>query len=336
MAAGQERALRRRIRSVNSTRKITRAMELIAASRIARAQHAIASARPYVDGMKALLSGLADNNEARRHPIFASSEEVRSVAVVAIAADRGLCGAYNSNVLRTTERLVASHREEGRSCRLVLVGKKAQGYFRYRGHDATDSFTGVTDKPRFADAAAIASRLAEIMGAGTAPAGTVAAGSSDAARDRVDLVQFVYTRFRSLGVQEVVTEQVFPVLPEAHTFPEPHQPTAEELARREAGEHHVGGTGELVYADYEFEPESAELLDTLVPRVIETRVFGALLDASASEHASRQRAMKAATDNADEFVKVLTRQMNRARQDSITTEIMEIIGGAEALGKGAA
>lgn len=347
MAAGQERVLRRRIRSVNSTRKITRAMELIAASRIARAQHAIAAARPYVQGMTALLGGLADNYEARRHPIFAEVGEVNSVALVVIAADRGLCGAYNSNVLRTAERLAVSHRDQDRTVHLVLVGRKAQAYFRYRGYDVSDSFTSVTDKPSFANAAVIAERLAVIMGTarsgrsegGESPAEPVGAsvsgggtgsGTDEGTSRSVDLVQIVYTKFRSLGIQQVITEQVFPVMPESH-LPVPHARTAQEQAEIEAHDHRVGGSGQLVFVDYEFEPDAYVLLDTLVPRVVETRIYGALLDASASEHASRQRAMKAATDNADEFVKVLTRQMNRARQDSITTEIMEIVGGAEAL-----
>jgi len=330
MAAGQERALRRRIRSVNSTRKITRAMELIASSRIARAQHAIAAARPYVEAMTALLDGLADNMEARRHPVFNRPEHVSKVAVVVVAADRGLCGAYNSNVLRQAERLAESHRRERREVEMVLVGRKAQSYFRYRGWDTKRSFVGVTDKPTFSDAQVIAQSLLQVMGAVPGGDGEGTDPVEDSAR--ADLVQIVFTRFRSLGSQEVVTEQVFPVQAGSHRHDEEETGSGGSGTGFDSGTESVSAEQRLsALVDYDFEPEAPLLLDTLVPKVVETRVFGALLDASASEHASRQRAMKAATDNADEFVKVLTRQMNRARQDSITTEIMEIVGGAEAL-----
>ncbi|HUY86736.1 MAG TPA: F0F1 ATP synthase subunit gamma [Acidimicrobiales bacterium] len=334
MAAGEERALRRRIRSVNSTRKITRAMELISSSRIAKAQHAIVATRPYLQGMRDLLSGLADNLEARKHPIFAESSEIRGVVVVVLAADRGLCGAYNSNVLRSAERLAKSHMDAGRSCTLIVIGKKAQNYFRYRGYDVERSFLGLTDKPVFGDAGKIASSISEAM-----------------SQEGVDLVQIVYTRFMSLGTQAVVTEQVFPIVSESADSSESSITDSSSSAGSSAvssanstgsgGQSQSGGTAQsqhaagsihLLHVDFEFEPDAGELLDDLVPKAIETLVYGALLDASASEHASRHRAMKAATDNADEFAKSLTRQMNRARQDSITTEIMEIVGGAEALG----
>ncbi len=317
MGAGQERALRRRIKSVNSTRKITRAMELIAASRIAKAQHAIAAARPYVNAMSELLVGLARNYEARRHAIFSESESIEGVAVVVVSADRGLCGAYNSNILRTAERLIKDHQEAGRVCKVVAIGKKAQGYFRYRGYEIDKSFLGMTDQPKFTDASLVGKQVSELM-----------------LQPEINLVQIVYTQFISLGTQKVVTEQIYPVVADGLL----QGPTADSANGADAGSAGAGAGGglsaasPLMYIDYEFEPDSDILIDNLVPRVLETRIFGSLLDASASEHASRQRAMKAATDNADEFAKNLTRQMNRARQDSITTEIMEIIGGAEALG----
>ncbi len=271
-------------------------MELIAASRIAKAQHAIIGAKPYIASMGNLLEGLAKNFEARRHPIFAQSEHVEGVAVIVVSADRGLCGAYNSNVLRAGERLVKEHLEADRICKVVAVGKKALGYFRYRGYEMDRTFLGITDQPKYPDAKAIADQVALLM-----------------EQPEINLVQIVYTQFVSLGTQKVVIEQIYPVVANDQVIDEDSP----------AG---------LRYRDYEFEPDSDVLIDYLVPRVLETKIFGSLLNASASEHASRQRAMKAATDNADEFAKNLTRQMNRARQDSITTEIMEIVGGAEALG----
>jgi F-type H+-transporting ATPase subunit gamma len=300
-------------------------MELIAASRIAKAQHAIAAARPYVNAMSELLVGLARNYEARRHAIFSESESIEGVAVVVVSADRGLCGAYNSNILRTAERLIKDHQEAGRVCKVVAIGKKAQGYFRYRGYEIDKSFLGMTDQPKFTDASLVGKQVSELM-----------------LQPEINLVQIVYTQFISLGTQKVVTEQIYPVVADGLL----QGPTADSANGPEldgAGGGTSAGTGAgaggglsaaspLMYIDYEFEPDSDILIDNLVPRVLETRIFGSLLDASASEHASRQRAMKAATDNADEFAKNLTRQMNRARQDSITTEIMEIIGGAEALG----
>ncbi len=290
MAGGQERILRRRIRSIESTRKTTRAMELIAGSRIVRAQQRIVSARPYMERMNKLASDIAAAPGGAEHRVLGSAEETGNIAIIAIAADRGLCGAYNTSVLRATEDVLASHASEGHATTLVTVGKRAESYLRFRGHRADHSVTGVTDRPTFEDARRVAEVVTEPYTSGVI--------------DRVDVVS---TRFVSAGTQRVEKETLLPL-----------EPTATDESEREL-------------VDYELEPDRGDLLEILAPQLIEARVFMALLEASASEHAARQRAMKAATDNADDLITSLRRVMNRVRQDSITTEIMDIVGGAEAL-----
>jgi F-type H+-transporting ATPase subunit gamma len=295
MAGGQERTLRRRIRSVQSTRKITKAMELIAASRIVRAQSRIAANRPFRDGMERVLrlTAAADPTAAKR--LLGTPESPRHVGILAIAGDRGLAGSYNSGVLRATERLVAEHLGNGAEVTVWSVGKKAPPYFRYRGIDTARSFAGFADRPEFADARYIAAVVAAPFVSG-----------------EIDLVQLVSTRFISAGTQRVEAMQMLPVpLPEA----DEEAPVQEDKLE--------GYT--------EFEPEPSKLLIELAPRALEAEIFAALLEGAASFFTAQQRAMAAATDNADELVRTLTRVMNRARQDAITTEIMEIVGGAEAL-----
>jgi F-type H+-transporting ATPase subunit gamma len=299
MAGGQERVLRRRIRSVQSTRKITKAMELIAASRIVRAQARIAANRPYRVGMEKILrvTAAADPTAARK--LLGTPASPSRVGVLAIVGDRGLAGSYNSGVLRATERLVAEHRRNGAEVTLWTVGKKAPGYFRYRGVETAHSFAGMADRPEFDDARTVASVV-------TAP---FVAGD-------MDLVQLVSTRFISAGTQRVETLQMLPL-------PLPDEGAEEDAA---ATTHAPGTVGYT-----EFEPEPEKLLAALAPRAAESEIFSALLEGAASFFTAQQRAMAAATENADELVRTLTRVMNRARQDSITTEIMEIVGGAEAL-----
>jgi F-type H+-transporting ATPase subunit gamma len=296
MAGGQERILRRRIRSVQSTRKITKAMELIAASRIVRAQLRIAANRPFREGMERVLRVTAAADPAAATRLLGTPESPRHVGILAVAGDRGLAGSYNSGVLRATERLVAQHRSAGADVTVWSVGKKAPPYFRYRGIEMARSFVGFADRPEFADARLIAAVVAAPFVAG-----------------EIDLVQMVSTRFVSAGTQRVATLQMLP-LP---------QPEADEEAPAQDDEKLEGYT--------EFEPEPEKLLISLAPRALEAEIFAALLEGAASFFTAQQRAMAAATDNADELVRTLTRVMNRARQDAITTEIMEIVGGAEAL-----
>jgi F-type H+-transporting ATPase subunit gamma len=292
MAGGQERVLRRRIKTVESTKKITKAMELIAASRIVKAQQRVAAARPYSERITEVIRNLAAGGAGLDHPLLKPRDDIRTVAYVAITADRGLAGGYNNNVIRATERAMRADREAGRETKLYVVGKKAQSYFRFRGTPIEASFLGVTDQPTYEQAREIA--------------GSVAWAFEDEA---VDTVELVYTQFLSAGSQRVVVRRLMPL---------------DTSKLEEAREGHATSS-------YEFEPDPDTILERLLPRYAEARVFAALLDASASEHAARQRAMKSATDNAEDLITNLSRAMNRARQDAITTEIMEIVGGAEAL-----
>jgi F-type H+-transporting ATPase subunit gamma len=300
MAGGQERILRRRIRSVQSTKKITRAMELIAASRIVRAQARVEAAGPYSDQITQVVHDLADAGGAVESPLLVPRPETRRVGHIVLTADRGLCGAYNSSILRATEGEMQEHRELGRDSVLYVVGRKGESYFRFRNYPTAATFTGFSDQPSYEDARVIAGAVAEPFLSG-----------------EIDLVQVIYTRFVTVGFQEVVVR--------------PLMPLDRETLRGEDEERHAERDGQGPRAAYEFEPGPEAILERLLPRYVEARVFAALLNAAASEHAARQRAMKAATDNADELIVGLTRVMNRARQDAITTEITEIVGGAEAL-----
>jgi F-type H+-transporting ATPase subunit gamma len=292
MAGGQERILRQRIKSVRATRKITKAMELIAASQISRSQARIVANRPYRQGMRRIVYEAAKGDPAAAEKLLAVPDVIETAVVVVVAGDRGLSGSYNSSVFRASERLIRSLRENGTEVRLFTVGKKAAPFFRFRGFEVEHSFVGFTDRPTFADARHVA--------------GTVVAPFIDGEAQQVLLVS---TRFLSAGSQVVETEQLLPL-----TAPEVDEPAP---------------TGLSGYT--EFEPEVAELLFFLAPRALESEIFSALLEGAASFHTSQQRAMAAATENADELGQTLSRIMNRARQDSITTEIMEIVGGAEAL-----
>jgi F-type H+-transporting ATPase subunit gamma len=297
VAGGQERVLRRRIKSVQSTKKITRAMELIAASRIVKAQQRVAAARPYSERITEVIRNLAKAGAGRGSPLLEAREQIGTVCFVVIAADRGLAGGYNSSVIRLAERAMLAEQAEGRQTALVTVGKKAHGYFRFRGYEIAESFSGFSDDPTYEDARGVAAFVTERFEQGD-----------------YDQVRIAYTRFISLGTQRATDATFLPL-----------ERLAEDDARASEGP----------TADYEFEPDPDEILERLLPRYAEARLYAALLDAAASEHAGRQRAMKSATDNADDLITRLSRVMNRARQDSITTEIMEIVGGAEALRQGA-
>lgn len=296
MAGGQERILRGRIRSVQATKKITRAMELIAASRIVKAQQRVSAAVPYSELITEVVRDLSAAGAGSESPLLAGRDQVKKVCYVVLTADRGLCGGYNSGVMRATEGEIKQEALAGRDHVIVPVGRKAEGYFRFRGYNMAQSFTGFTDSPTYA----VAKEIGEFV------TGLFTSGE-------VDRVELVYTRFVSAGNQEVVQRPLVPL----------DTKVAE------------GGDGKSAAGhDYEFEPTPELILETLLPRYVEARVYAALLNAAASEHAFRQRAMKAATDNAEELIKNLSRIMNRARQDSITTEIMEIVGGAEAMASG--
>jgi F-type H+-transporting ATPase subunit gamma len=308
MAGGQERILRRRIKSIQSTKKITKAMELIAASQIVRAQGRIAASKPYQHGMARIVLETALGDPVAAGRLLGTPETVSKVAVLSVVADRGLCGGYNTMVFRATERLLAGYGADGTEWRLFTVGKKAQGYFRYRGQEVERSFVGLSERPSFADARAVA-----------------AAVLTPFVNDEVDQVMLVSTRFLSAGSQRVEVRQLLPLVDPREADEAPSGPEVAAAAISEP-------QGPKGYT--EFEPDAAILLETLAPRAAETEIFGALLEASASEVTARQRAMAAATDNAGELIKKYSRIMNRARQDTITTEIMEIVSGAEALRAG--
>jgi len=282
--AGQERLLRHRIRSVRSTQKITRAMELIAASRIVRAQQAIVAARPYAERIDEVVSELAATPEAKGHWMFA--RRGGSALVLVLGADRGLAGAFSSSLLRAAEELLGELSGTGPEPAAVAVGRKVVSYFRSQGRSLVGHFEGMADRPLFEDAQGIVGAIADQLASGT-----------------VGEVYLVSTRFVSTGTQKVEARHLLPI---------------EQSERK----------GTTVF---DFEPEPSQILDRLLPRWLEAEVYLALLESAASFNVSQQRAMKAATDNADKLVKVLRQAMNRARQDSITTEIMEIVGGAEAL-----
>ena len=300
----QIRILRRRIRTVRSMKKITKAMELVATSRLGKAQERVTASRPYAEAITHVLTGLASRANID-HPLLKPRETVRRAGVLVISSDRGLCGAYNANVIRTAEELMSRLREDGKQPVLYVVGRKALSYYRFRDRPIEQSWTGFSEKPTFDDAREVASGLIDAFEKG-------ADGGDEHASDGgvygVDELHIVYTTFKSLMTQTPVARFLAPM-------------EIEEAEYEEEG----------MLPAYEFEPEAEELLAALLPKYINTRVYAALLDAAASESAARRRAMKAATDNADDVARTLTRQMNSARQAEITQEISEIVGGANAL-----
>jgi F-type H+-transporting ATPase subunit gamma len=291
----QLRVVRRRIRSVQSTAKITRAMELIAASRIVKAQQRVIEARPYADLLTAAMEDVARQTGALVHPLLEERERPERAGVLVMTSDRGLAGSFNSNLLKRAEDLFRRVRAAGVEPVIYATGKKAIGYFRFRGVPVEQSWSGFSEVPRYDAAEEIGRRLID-----------------DFRERRIDELHTVYTDFRSAFTFRSTDKRFLPVHPEE-----------------------VGGAGieGRPHPEYLFEPEPTEILGELLPQYVVTKIFFALLESAAAENAARQRAMAAATDNADELIKVLTRQANRARQDEITTEIMEIVGGAEALAR---
>jgi F-type H+-transporting ATPase subunit gamma len=287
----QLRVVRRRIGAVRSTMKITRAMELISASRLVRAQERVARSRPYTEEITAALESVVSTEVLLEHPLLEQRREAQAAAVLVVTSDRGLAGPYNANVLRTTEELQARLRDDGMEPRLYVIGRKGLAYYRFRQRPVEESWTGFSDQPTYDDARRVVDTLVEEFNS-----------------LRVDQIHAVFTDFVSAGTQRAVARRFVPLV-------------IEEVEE---------GPPEPI-PQYLYEPSPEQLLDALLPRYVEARVFTALLEASASEHASRRRAMKAATDNASELIEDLTREYNQARQAEITQEIMEIVGGAEAL-----
>jgi F-type H+-transporting ATPase subunit gamma len=290
-------ALQRRIRSIRNTRKITKAMELVASARLRKAQTRIEQMRSYAETMRELMGGTARASASVRGlPLLQRREEEQTVAIVALTADRGLAGAFNAQVLRRAVALDRSLRAEGKQVRWLVTGKKGRSSLRFRRYEIDKAWTGFSEQPTYGDAQAVSHRLAELY-----------------AEEEVDRVVLVYNEFESPLVQRVVSRDVLPI--------------SEELFERDTEDEHE----RALRGDFIFEPEPEEILARLVPAYVETELYRALLESSASEQGARMTAMRNASKNAGELIDDLTLAMNRARQAAITQEILEVVAGADAL-----
>jgi len=314
--AASLRALRRRIRSTQSTKKIFSAQELIAGARIVRAQARVEASKPYAREITRVLSALA-SSASLDHPLLTERQNPKRAAVLVITSDRGFAGSYNVNVLRRTEELLALLRQEGKEPVLYVVGRKGETYYSFRDREMAATFTGFSEQPSYEDAQEVGSALIDVFTAGEDDDEQGGAGEDDILG--VDELHIVFTEFRSLLSQVPVAKRMAPLEVEEFDY---------EREDREHGQM-VGESG--VPTSYEFEPSAEGLLDALLPKYITTRIYAAMLEAAASESASRRRAMKSASDNAEELAKNLSRQANQARQAEITQEISEIVGGSDAL-----
>jgi len=286
MASAELRKINRRIKSVKSTKKITRAMELIASSRIVKAQQRLNTSKNYSRILGEIIRELANSGSLPKPPEVSGK---KNVTLVVITSDRGLAGAYNSNILKIAESRRNEYLADGADVEIITVGKKADGYFNYRSINPKSAFEGVTDEPKFENALSIMNPLIDEYNSG-----------------KTHHIEIIYTEYKSAITQRAVYEQMLPF----------EDKTSDE---------------EKTKGNYTFEPSAAEVLNEIIPNYTNAAIFTALLNSSTSEHASRMRAMKAATDNAEDLIKILSRQSNQARQAEITTEISEIVGGAEAL-----
>ncbi|GAB2638708.1 F0F1 ATP synthase subunit gamma [Gordonia jinhuaensis] len=301
------RELRSRIRSVQSTKKITKAQELIATSRITKAQSRVAAAKPYSDEMTAVLSELASNAGNLDHPLLTERDNPKRAAILVITSDRGMCGGYNANVLRETRELIELVKSEGKDPVLFVMGTKGVSYFAFRSIPVAASWTGFSQDPKYTDAWAATDFLVDLFTAGSG--NEIERPDGEGTLEGVDELHLVYTQFVTMLTQTPEVRRIAPLV----------------VAEAGEGEEHPPAR------NYSFEPGADALLSALLPKYVSTRVFAALLDSSASESAARRTAMKAATDNAEDLVRNLSRTANAARQAQITQEITEIVGGASAL-----
>jgi F-type H+-transporting ATPase subunit gamma len=290
------------MRSVKATKKITKAMELISASRIVKAQQRVAASTPYANELTRAVSAVASFSSTI-HPLTTPSENPKRAAILIISADRGMAGAYSNNAIKEGEQLAAMIRERGLQVSNYLVGRKAVNYYKFRNRDIAGSWTGFSDNPTYENAKEVASALIQAF---------LADSSQDV--NGVDEIHIIYTEFKSMLTQNALAKRMLPL----------------EVVESDAP------VSVALLPMYEFEPNAAEVLNALLPRYIEARIFNAMLQSAASEHAARRRAMKSATDNADDLIKSLTRLANAARQAEITQEISEIVGGADALASASA
>jgi F-type H+-transporting ATPase subunit gamma len=318
--ASNLRALRRRIRSTKSTKKIFSAQELIAGARIVRAQARVEASKPYAREITRVLSALA-SSASLDHPLLTERQGARRAGVLVITSDRGFAGSYNVNVLRRTEELLSLLRQEGKEPVLYVVGRKGETYYSFRNRPVAETFTGFSEQPNYPDAQRVGEQLIAAFTAGEDDDETGAGADGILG---VDELHIVYTEFRSLLAQVPVAKRMAPLeVEEVEEF---------DYEREDRDSGVTAGTGDSgVPTSYEFEPSPDALLDALLPKYVTTRIFAAMLESAASESASRRRAMKSASDNAEELAKNLSRQANQARQAEITQEISEIVGGADAL-----
>jgi F-type H+-transporting ATPase subunit gamma len=285
------------MRSVKATKKITKAMELISASRIVKAQQRVAASTPYANELTRAVSAVATYSSTN-HPLTTASENPKRAAILIISADRGMAGAYSNNAIKEGEQLAALIRSRGLEVASYLVGRKAVNYYRFRNRAIAGSWSGFSDTPTYEDAKSVADALIQAFLA-----------DAQVEKNGVDEIHIVFTEFKSMLTQNALAKRMLPL-----EVVESDAPVASSLLPM-----------------YEFEPNAEVVLNSLLPRYIEARIFNAMLQSAASEHAARRRAMKSATDNADELIKSLTRLANAARQAEITQEISEIVGGADAL-----
>ncbi|GLZ39123.1 F0F1 ATP synthase subunit gamma [Actinokineospora sp. NBRC 105648] len=303
----QLREIRQRIKSAQSFKKIFKAQELIATSRISKAQARVAAAKPYADEITSVLTALATGASNLDSPLLAERPKYRRAGVLVVTSDRGLCGGYNANALKRAEELISLLQDQGKSPVVWVIGRKGLNYFRFRGREVKDGWTGFSERPTYPDAAAASGTMIQSFLHGEDDVDDTP--GSDGVLG-VDELHIVYTEFRSMLSQRPVATRIAPLELE---YVDPAQ------------------SGGGVSAAYSFEPSAEVLLGNLLPKYINTRIYAALLESAASESAARRTAMKAATDNADELVKSFTRVANQVRQAQITQEISEIVGGVEAL-----
>jgi F-type H+-transporting ATPase subunit gamma len=293
----QLRVYKRRIRSVTATKKITKAMEMIAASRVVKAQRKVAASTPYAQELTRAVTAVGTGSDTK-HPLTTEADNPTRAAVLLLTSDRGLAGAFNANAIKAAEQLTERLEGEGKQVDTYIVGRRGVAHYNFRERTIAETFTGFTDEPSYADAKKVAAPLIEAIQSETADGG-------------VDELHIVYTEFVSMMTQTAVGSQLLPL-------------RLEEVAEESAVK------GEILPL-YDFEPSAEDVLDALLPRYVESRIYNALLQSAASKHAATRRAMKSATDNAGELINTLSRLANAARQAEITQEISEIVGGASAL-----
>ncbi|AXL90994.1 F0F1 ATP synthase subunit gamma [Streptomyces sp. CB09001] len=293
----QLRVYKRRIRSVTATKKITKAMEMIAASRVVKAQRKVAASTPYARELTRAVTAVGTGSNTK-HPLTTEADSPSRAAVLLLTSDRGLAGAFNSNAIKAAEQLTERLEREGRQVDTYIVGRRGLAHYNFRERKVAESFSGFTDEPAYADAKKVAAPLIEAI-------------EKDTAEGGVDELHIVYTEFVSMMTQTAVDSRLLPL-------------SLDEVAAE-------SGAKDEILPLYDFEPSAEDVLDALLPRYVESRIYNALLQSAASKHAATRRAMKSATDNAGELINTLSRLANAARQAEITQEISEIVGGASAL-----